>query len=70
MIRTFDELCSAIAKEMNGMETEEEIRNSAELMRLAELAHAYLDAESNPPEGVIGVGCITYAERVLCDLQQ
>ena len=65
MIRTFDELCGVIANEMKGMETEEEIRNSAELMRLAELAHAYLDAEGNPPEGIIGVGAITYAEQML-----
>jgi hypothetical protein len=65
MIRTFDELCGVIANEMNGMKTEEEIRNSVELMRLAELVKVYFEAEGNPPEGIIGVGAITYAEQML-----
>jgi hypothetical protein len=32
---------------------------------LAKLVNLYFDALYNPPEGVIGVGAITYAERQL-----
>lgn len=63
--RTFDDLCRAIADRMNGMETPEQIKEDPVLQRLADLAHIYLDAESNPPEGIIGVGCITYAQQML-----
>lgn len=63
--RTFDDLCRAIADRMNDMETPEQIKEDPVLQRLAELAHIYFDAESNPPEGIIGVGCITYAEQML-----
>jgi hypothetical protein len=65
VFRNFDDLCKAIFEEMKGMKTEQEIRESATLRRLAELASIYMEAESNPPEGVIGVGCITYAEQML-----
>jgi hypothetical protein len=63
--RTFDDLCRAIHAEMQGMTTKQEIRDSETLHRLAKLVSIYMDAESNPPDGVIGVGCITYAEQML-----
>ena len=33
------------------------------------LAKVYMDAFNNPPEGVIGVGAITYAEQCLIQEQ-
>lgn len=63
--RTFDDLCKAICDEMQGMKTEQEIRESVILQRLAHLARIYMEAEQNPPDGIIGVGAITYAEQML-----
>ena len=37
---------------------------------LRRLLKIYNEAESNPPDGVIGVGAITYAERKLQEAQQ
>lgn len=39
------------------------------LKRLGELFKVYWDAKNNPPEYVIGVGAITYAESVLIAYQ-
>ncbi len=63
--QTFDDLCKAIFERMQDMTTPEEIKADTELQRLAELVSIYFEAESNPPEGVIGVGCITHAEQML-----
>lgn len=41
-----------------------------ECQRLRKLHEIYLEAESNPPDGVIGVGAITYAEHKLQEAQQ
>ena len=37
---------------------------------LAALLVVYFDAMHNPPDGVIGVGAITYAEQMLIAAQQ
>lgn len=37
---------------------------------LRKLVEVYYDALNNPPEGVIGVGAITYAEQKLVEAQQ
>lgn len=37
---------------------------------LTDLVDVYFDAIHNPPEGVIGVGAITYAERQLLLAQE
>jgi len=39
------------------------------LRRLGKLFRVYYDALHNPPDGVIGVGAITYAEQKLIDHQ-
>jgi hypothetical protein len=39
------------------------------LRRLGELFRVYYDALHSPPDGVIGVGAITYAEQKLIDYQ-
>lgn len=36
---------------------------------IGKLLKVYFDAEQNPPFGVIGVGCITYAEDALIAYQ-
>jgi hypothetical protein len=41
-----------------------------ELKRLSYLLQVYHQAQANPPEGVIGVGAITYAEHKLREAQQ
>ena len=43
--------------------------DTPEAANLKALFRVYLDARDNPPEGVIGVGAITYAETVLIDYQ-
>lgn len=41
-----------------------------EVQRLLKLHNIYLEAESNPPDGVIGVGIITYANQKMMEAQQ
>lgn len=41
-----------------------------ELERFRYLLQVYHQAQANPPEGVIGVGAITYAEHKLREAQQ
>ena len=44
--------------------------NEPELERFRYLLKVYYEAQENPPEGVIGVGAITYAEQKLVEAQQ
>jgi len=48
----------------------ERVSGDAEFKRLQELMKVYRDAERNPPDGVIGVGAISYAEFVLQVVQK
>ena len=41
-----------------------------ELERFSYLLQVYYQAQENPPEGVVGVGAITYAEQKLVEAQQ
>ena len=41
------------------------ILNTTESYRIAQLIRVYFDALHNPPPSVIGVGAISYAERML-----
>lgn len=43
--------------------------NTPESKRIAYLIRVYFDALHNPPPSVIGVGAISYAERVLVAAQ-
>ncbi len=45
------------------------ILNTPESKRIADLIHVYFDALHNPPPSVIGVGAISYAERMLTAAQ-
>ena len=46
------------------------VNGDAEFLRIKGLMKIYNDAERNPPEGVIGVGAISYAEFVLQMVQK
>lgn len=48
---------------------EADLSDPAEVERLRHLYNVYWDAYHNPPEGVIGVGLITYAEAALIAAQ-
>lgn len=70
--RTFDDLCQAAAEGLQrmpeGLSTEEAqawVETQPDLLEVVRLMNVYFDAERNPPEGVIGVGCITHAEQML-----
>lgn len=47
-----------------------DLKDTEQSQRIAELIRVYFDAEKNPPEGVIGVGAITYAEHQLIKAQE
>ena len=59
--RNFDELCHA-AYDADPLDTDA-------TKRIAELINVYFDALHCPPPSVIGVGAISYAERVLIAAQ-
>ena len=76
MYRTFDDLCRAAAEGMGEMphglthdEMKAWVEGRPDLQEIVRLINVYCDAESNPPEGIIGVGCITYAEQMLQEAQ-
>lgn len=47
-----------------------DLKDTEQSQRIAELIRVYFDAEKNPPEGVIGVGAISYAEYQLIKAQE
>ena len=47
-----------------------DLKDTEQAQRMAELIRVYFDAEKNPPEGVIGVGAISYAEYQLIKAQE
>lgn len=46
-----------------------DMSDESQLKALGDLARVYFNALNNPPDGVIGVGAITYAEAMLVDHQ-
>lgn len=72
MIRTVDELMAAFAEILKGA-PKEGLREWADanerVVELRRLLNVYLTAHDNPPEGIIGVGAITYAEQMLQEAQ-
>ena len=62
--RNIKDLLKAIVEEYENM------KHPTERSRyLVSLSRSYYDALHNPPEGVIGVGAITYAEDMLVKSQ-
>ena len=76
MIKNFDELVQAIIDCTRRLPegTHEDIAAWAnadeEVLLLRRLHSVWMEAQDNPPEGVIGVGIITYAEHKLVEAQQ
>lgn len=74
--RNFKELLDAMLSAMvkhncdDLTEFADRVNSDVELLRLKELMKVYNDAERNPPDGVIGVGAISYAEFVLQVVQK
>lgn len=72
VLRNFDDLCRAVSERMRQMPqpvTREAVQGDPEMGNLCRLLRVYFDAEWNPPDGVIGVGVISYAERKLLEAQ-
>lgn len=76
MIRNYTDLMTAILDCTNRMPdgTHEELVAWADadpgVAKVRRLYDIYREAEANPPEGVIGVGIITYAEQKMQEAQQ
>jgi len=72
--RTLDDISKDLFEAMRDMPEDgsagEWLANNDGVVRLSILARVYFKALHNPPDGVIGVGAITYAEKKLCDFQQ
>ena len=68
MYQNFDELIRAFA---TWREKQDDIVRSDDPVakEFRRLFIAYYDAQDNPPEGIIGVGAITYAEHKLREAQ-
>lgn len=49
--------------------TQIDATNEEQISRLRELIHVYFEAYQNPPQFVIGVGAITYAQDALVAYQ-
>jgi hypothetical protein len=49
--------------------TQIDVTDAAQIDRLRHLIKVYWEAYQNPPEGIIGVGAITYAQDVLISAQ-
>lgn len=75
VIENFEQLLEAIFNAWQRCPHEDEYLqrnwyfNDMEMLRLKYLLDTYTDALENPPQGVIGVGAITYAEGVLKKVQ-
>ena len=57
-------------KELAAAAMDVDLKGTEQTQRMAGLIRVYFDAEKNPPEGVIGVGVITYAQQQLIKAQE
>ena len=57
-------------KELAAAAMDIDLKDTKQTQRMAGLIRVYFDAEKNPPEGVIGVGAISYAEYQLIKAQE
>lgn len=71
--RTLDDIAVALFLAMEGMPEDgsagDWLAGNEEVVRLSALARVYFKALHNPPDGVVGVGAVTYAEKKLVDFQ-
>ena len=72
MYKTLDDLCRAVLDYTKEYEENEwpNLKEHIEVIKFRRLSKVYFDALNNPPEGVIGVGAITYAEDMLIAAQE
>ena len=72
--RTLDDLSVALHEAMQGMPDDASagawLAGNEDVVRLSALARVYFKALHSPPDGVIGVEAVTYAENKLVDFQQ
>lgn len=66
-IMTYEDLCAWVADADPADLTPDALRSKGG--RNIRLLRTYLNALDNPPEGVVGVGAITYAEDALRSAQ-
>ena len=64
-IRTYKNL-----KELAAAAMDVDLKDVEKTRYIGNLISVYFDAEKNPPEGVIGVGAISYAEYHLIKAQE
>ena len=57
-------------KELAAAAMDIDLKDTKQTQYMAGLIRVYFDAEKNPPEGVIGVGAITYAQQQLIKAQE
>ena len=57
-------------KELAAAAMDVDLKDTKQTQYMAGLIRVYFDAEKNPPEGVIGVGAITYAQQQLIKAQE
>jgi hypothetical protein len=72
--RTLDDISKDLFEAMKDMPEDgsagDWLASDREMQHLSALARVYFNALHDPPDGVIGVGAITYAENKLVDFQQ
>jgi hypothetical protein len=70
--KTVDDLTRALVEYTQQFSEEvwPSMGNTKEIQELSYLTKVYRDAYSNPPDGVIGVGKITYAEQKMIEAQE
>ena len=57
-------------KELAAAAMDVDLKDVEKTRYIGNLISVYFDAEKNPPEGVIGVGAITYAQQQLIKAQE
>jgi hypothetical protein len=57
-------------KELAAAAMDIDLKDTKQTQRMAGLIRVYFDAYNNPPEGIIGVGAISYAEYQLIKAQE
>jgi hypothetical protein len=70
--KTTDDLTRAIVEYTQQFSEEvwPSLKGTPEILEFSHLIKVYRDAYNNPPEGVIGVGKITYAEQKMIEAQE
>lgn len=57
-------------KELAAAAMDIDLKDTKQTQYMAGLIRVYFDAEKNPPEGIVGVGIITYAQQQLIKAQE